>query len=87
MAPAVLLVLLVPGWTAALLSMGWAQWLVLRRVIPRSARGVPVTSGAGLLGIMVVIGLTTAPNAWPVWRVDVRDVRPCHDGGPEWMMT
>ena len=67
-APAVLLVVLFPAWTTALLSMGWAQWLVLRRTIPGSGRWVPVTSGAWLLGIMVpVIGLTAAPNAWPAW--------------------
>ena len=67
-APAVLLVLLVPVWTAALLSMGFAQWLVLRRTIPRSGRWVPVTSGAWLLGMMVpIVGLTAAPNAWPAW--------------------
>ncbi len=48
--------------------MGWAQWLVLRRVVPRSGRWVPVTSGAWLLGVMIpVVALSAAPNGWPGW--------------------
>jgi hypothetical protein len=46
-APAGLLFsLLVPAWAAALLSMGYLQWRVLRSALPRSRRWIWVTSGA-----------------------------------------
>ena len=64
--PALLVVVLVPGWTAALLAMGFLQWRVLRATVPRSARWVPVNAGAWLLGVMiVVVALSAAPNSWP----------------------
>jgi hypothetical protein len=66
-APVVLLlVVLIPAWTAALLAMGYAQWRVLRRVVPRSRRWVWVTAAAWLLGVIIpVAALSLAPNAWP----------------------
>jgi hypothetical protein len=64
--PAVLLVILVPAWTAALLGMGAGQWLVLRRTIPRSGRWVPVTAGAWLAGVALpVAALSAVPGGWP----------------------
>lgn len=64
--PALLLVVMVPAWTAALLAMGFLQWRVLRVVVPRSGRWVPVNAGAWLLGVMiVVVALSAAPNSWP----------------------
>lgn len=66
--PAVLLLVMVPAWTAGLLSMGYAQWRVLRRAVPRSGRWVAVTSAAWLLGVMIPVGaLSAAPNSWPGW--------------------
>jgi hypothetical protein len=65
--PAVLLVLLVPAWTAGLLGMGAGQWLVLRRAVPRSGRWVPVTAGAWVAGVALpVAALSAAPNDWPL---------------------
>jgi purine-cytosine permease-like protein len=62
----VLLAVLVPAWTAALLAMGTAQWLVMRRGIPGSVRWVWVTSGAWLAGVALpVTALSVAPNSWP----------------------
>jgi hypothetical protein len=66
--PALLAVLLVPAWGAALLAMGYAQWLVLRRRVPRSGRWVWVTAGAWLLGVTIpVVALSSAPNDWSGW--------------------
>ena len=63
---ALLLVVMVPAWTAALLAMGFLQWRVLRASVPSSGRWVPVNAGAWLLGVMIVVGaLSAAPNAWP----------------------
>ena len=57
--------LLVPAWVAALLSMGYGQWVVLRRAVPRSSRWVAVTAGAWLLGVMIPItALSIVPNDW-----------------------
>ena len=64
--PALLLVVLVPAWTAALLAMGYLQWRVLQVTVPHSGRWVPVNAGAWLLGVMiVVVALSAAPNSWP----------------------
>jgi hypothetical protein len=64
--PILVAVLLIPAWCAALLSMGYAQWRVLRRTVPRSGRWVWVTAGAWLLGVMIpTVALSTAPNSWP----------------------
>lgn len=64
--PALLLVVLVPAWTAALLAMGFLQWRVLQVTVPHSGRWVPVNAGAWLLGVMiVVVALSAAPNSWP----------------------
>jgi hypothetical protein len=66
--PALLAIILVPAWCAALLSMGYAQWLVLRRTASDSGRWVWVTAGAWLLGVMIpVAALSAAPNSWPGW--------------------
>jgi hypothetical protein len=67
-APAgVLAIVLVPAWAAGLLAMGWAQWLVLRQVVPRSSRWVWVTASAWLLGVMIpVVALSVVPNGWPM---------------------
>lgn len=68
-APAGLLfTVLVPAWVAALLSMGYLQWRVLRLAVPRSGRWIWVTSGAWLLGVMIpVVALSLAPNDRPGW--------------------
>jgi hypothetical protein len=63
---AVLLVLLVPAWTAGLFAMGVAQWLVMRGGVPGAGRWVWVTTGAWLVGVMIpVTALSAAPNGWP----------------------
>ncbi len=65
---AVAAIVLVPAWTAALLAMGYAQWRVLRRTVPRSGRWVTVTAGAWLVGVMIpVVALSVTPNGWPPW--------------------
>jgi MFS family permease len=64
--PILVAALLIPAWCAALLSMGYAQWRVLRRTVLRSSRWVWVTAGAWLLGVMIpTVALSTAPNSWP----------------------
>lgn len=66
--PALLVVFLVPAWCAALLGMGFTQWLVLRGVVPSSTSWIWVTAGAWLLGVMLpVVALSAAPNGWPAW--------------------
>ena len=66
--PGLLLALLIPAWTCALLCMGWAQWTVLRSAVARSTRWIWVTSGAWLIGVMIpVVALSAAPNSWPAW--------------------
>ena len=66
--PALLAVVLVLVWCAALLAMGYAQWSVLRRRVPRSGRWVWVTAGAWLLGVTIpVVALSSVPNGWPGW--------------------
>lgn len=63
---AVLVAVLVPAWIAALLAMGGAQWLVMRRGVPGSGRWVWVTSGAWLVGVALPItALSVAPGSWP----------------------
>jgi VIT1/CCC1 family predicted Fe2+/Mn2+ transporter len=62
------LAVLVPAWAAALLSMGYLQWRVLRSPLPRSRRWIWVTAGAWLLGVMIpVVALSAAPDVWPAW--------------------
>ncbi|WP_199522362.1 hypothetical protein [Geodermatophilus marinus] len=54
------------GLTAGLLllaSLGVAQWTVLRRVVPRSARWIGWTGAGWLAGLAVFAGLTT-----PLWQ-------------------
>jgi len=46
-----------------LLSIGFAQWLVLRRHLTRSARWIFTTAGAWLLGLAVFLGVTM-----PLWQ-------------------
>lgn len=66
--PGMLAVLLVPAWCAALLAMGYAQWLVLRVTVAHSGRWVWVTAGAWLAGVTIpVAALSSAPNNWPAW--------------------
>ncbi|WP_370962550.1 hypothetical protein [Amycolatopsis sp. cg9] len=48
---------------ALLCSIGFAQWLVLRRHVPRSARWIATTAGAWLVGLAVFLGVTT-----PLWQ-------------------
>ncbi|WP_086851368.1 hypothetical protein [Amycolatopsis kentuckyensis] len=48
---------------ALLCSIGFAQWLVLRRHISRSARWIATTAGAWLLGLAVFLGVTM-----PLWQ-------------------
>jgi hypothetical protein len=48
---------------ALLLSIGFAQWLVLRRHLVRSARWIATTAGAWLLGLAVFLGVTM-----PLWQ-------------------
>ena len=61
-----------PLWIAGLLSMGYGQWLVLRRTVTRSGRWVGVTAGAWLVGVMIpVVALSATPNAWPAWAFAV----------------
>jgi hypothetical protein len=66
--PALIAVVLVPAWGAALLAMGYSQWYVLRRTVPHSGKWVWVTAGAWLLGVTIpVVALSSAPNHWPGW--------------------
>lgn len=48
---------------ALLLSIGTAQWLVLRRVLPRFARWIGVTAAAWTVGLAVFLGF-----AMPLWH-------------------
>ncbi|MBE1495728.1 MFS family permease [Amycolatopsis lexingtonensis] len=48
---------------ALLLSIGFAQWLVLRHLLARSARWVVTTAAAWLLGLAVFLGFTM-----PLWQ-------------------
>jgi hypothetical protein len=67
-ASAWLLLLMVPAWTAGLLSMGYLQWRVLRRTVAGSGRWVWVTAGAWLVGVLIpVVALSSVPNGWPLW--------------------
>jgi hypothetical protein len=49
--------------SALLLSIGFAQWLVLRRHLARSLRWIFTTAGAWLLGLAVFLGVTM-----PLWQ-------------------
>lgn len=65
-APAIALLVLVPLWLVGLTAMGYLQWRVLRRVVPRSARWVPVSSAAWLVGVLIPVAvISTVPNEWP----------------------
>lgn len=56
-----------PGLVVGLLALGTLQWRVLRTVVPHSARWVPVTSGAWLLGVTIpVVALSVVPNSAPL---------------------
>jgi hypothetical protein len=48
---------------ALLFSIGFAQWLILRRHVARSARWIATTAGAWLLGLAVFLGVTM-----PLWQ-------------------
>jgi hypothetical protein len=61
-----LLAVLVPAWIAAFLSIGFAQWWVMRRTIPHASRWVWVNAGAWLVGVTIpVVTLSIVPNGWP----------------------
>ncbi|MCM4084661.1 hypothetical protein [Paractinoplanes hotanensis] len=49
--------------SALLASIGTAQWLVLRTVLPRSASWIATTAGAWLAGLGVFLGFAT-----PLWQ-------------------
>jgi acetyltransferase-like isoleucine patch superfamily enzyme len=58
--------LLVPGAIVGLLSMGYLQWRVLRRVVGGSLVWVPATALAWLVGVLVpVLVLSAVPDSWP----------------------
>ena len=62
------LAIMIPAWTCGLLAMGYLQWRVLRTCIPGSARWVPVTAGAWLIGVMIpVAALSVVPNGSAPW--------------------
>jgi hypothetical protein len=64
------LVVMVPAWIAALLAMGVAQWLVLRRVLARCVRWIPATAGAWLVGVMIpVAAISLTPEGTPAWAM------------------
>lgn len=61
------LLVMVPAWLTGLLAMGAAQWLVLRRAVPRCRRWVPLTAAAWLVGVMIpVAAISLTPDAAPV---------------------
>ncbi len=61
---------MVPVWICALLGMGFGQWLVLRRSVPRSVRWIPITAGAWLVGVMIpVAALSLLPDNSPAWAM------------------
>lgn len=49
--------------TVLLASIGTAQWLVLRRHVPRAARWIVTTAGAWALGLAAFTAITT-----PLWQ-------------------
>lgn len=56
---------LVPLGCLAVASIGWAQWIVLRRAVQRSAIWIPVNAGAWLLGVAIpVTALSVVPASW-----------------------
>jgi hypothetical protein len=60
--PAVRVAVAVPAALVLLLSIGVAQWTVLRRVLPRSARWIGWTAAGWLAGLTVFLGV--APPLW-----------------------
>jgi hypothetical protein len=65
-APPAALVVLVPVWTLGLMAMGYLQWRVMRPVVPKSGRWVPVSSGAWLAGVLIPVAvISTVPDDWP----------------------
>jgi hypothetical protein len=62
--PSVALIVAAPLLGGALLaSIGTAQWLVLRTIVPRSASWIVTTALAWLAGLAVFLGFAT-----PLWR-------------------
>lgn len=58
---------MIPVWISALLSMGFLQWLVLRRYIEGSSRWIWVTALAWMTGVLIPIAtMSVVPNAWPL---------------------
>ncbi|WP_336033094.1 cation-translocating P-type ATPase [Geodermatophilus sp. FMUSA9-8] len=55
--------LAVPAAAVLLASIGWAQWTVLRRHVPRAGRWIAWTATAWLAGLAVFTALTT-----PLWQ-------------------
>jgi hypothetical protein len=61
-APAVRVAVAVPAALLLLVSIGAAQWTVLRRVLPGSARWIGWTAAGWLAGLAVFLGV--APPLW-----------------------
>ena len=62
-APAVRVAVVVPAGGLLLLSIGAAQWTVLRRVLPGSVRWIGWTAAGWLAGLAVLLGVAT-----PLWH-------------------
>lgn len=61
--PALLIPLAVAGGLVLLLSIGTAQWLVLRPHVPRAARWIEATAAAWVLALVLFTAVTT-----PLWQ-------------------
>jgi hypothetical protein len=62
-APGVRVAVVVPSAVVLLLSIGVAQWTVLRRVLPGSGRWIGWTAAGWLAGLAVLLGV-----AMPLWH-------------------
>jgi hypothetical protein len=65
------MVVLIGLWIAValpiVLSIGAAQWLVLRRYVPRSALWIPIVAGAWAIGVMATfIGASLITDTMPI---------------------
>jgi hypothetical protein len=61
--PALAIALAVPLGVALLLSIGTAQWIVLRRLVPRAGRWIIATAVGWLSGLAVFMAVTM-----PLWQ-------------------
>jgi Ca2+-transporting ATPase len=62
-APGVRVAVVAPAGVLLLLSIGAAQWTVLRRVLPGSGRWIGWTAAGWLAGLAVLLGVAT-----PLWH-------------------